>query len=294
MKAMTPPRDGTALPHVSVTVGDLRRRVEEYRQRPDASMVGLVPTMGCFHEGHLRLMRAARRECGLVVVSLFVNPAQFGPGEDFEAYPRDRERDLSLAAAERVDIVFTPAVAEVYPPGHDTVVEAGQVAESLCGAARPGHFRGVATVVAKLFNMTAPDIAYFGQKDAQQVAVIRQIARDLDFDVTVRACPTVREPDGLAMSSRNTYLSPAERRQAVVLYEALCRAREAAGRGENDAGRIREIIRETVSTRPLVELEYAEVVDPDSMEPVAAAGPGTMIALAARAGRARLIDNMIL
>lgn len=291
MKAI--PQLKTAAPAVSRSVTDIHRHVAAFRKQPDA-VVGLVPTMGCLHEGHLSLMRVARSECDAVVVSIFVNPAQFGPGEDLDSYPRDLERDLSLAAAETPDVVFAPPAAEIYPDGYDTTIDAGQVAAGLCGLSRPGHFKGVATVVAKLFNIVSPDIAYFGQKDAQQVAVIRQMARDLDFGVQIRACPTVREKDGLALSSRNMYLSSEERSQAAALYEALTLAREAAARGETDAGEIKKIMRKTISSRPLVDIEYVEVVDRDTMQPVGEIRHEALAAVAARVGRARLVDNMIL
>lgn len=295
MRATTPHKTGANLADVSETVADVRLRVQSYRSRLDAVSVGLVPTMGYFHEGHLSLMRAARRECGFVVTSIFVNPTQFSPDEDYDTYPRDPDHDISLAAREGVDLVFAPSVEEIYAGGVGTTVEAGAAASGLCGARRPGHFRGVATVVAKLFNIVAPDIAYFGQKDAQQAAVIRQMARDLDFKVAIRVCPTVRESDGLAMSSRNVNLSPAERAEAAALYDGLKKARAAVASGEvSDAARIKKIIHDTVASRPLVALEYVEVVDPDTMQPLAYAGPGAMSAIAAHVGSTRLIDNMVL
>ena len=295
MRAVTPHKTGAILADVSETLADVRCRVQSYRNRQDAATVGLVPTMGYFHKGHLSLMRAARRECGLVVVSVFVNPAQFGPGEDLDTYPRDLDRDISLAAKEMVDIVFAPAVGEMYPDGAGTTVEVGRAAAGLCGARRPGHFRGVASVVAKLFNIVAPDFAYFGQKDAQQLAVIKQMARDLYFRTGIRLCPTVRESDGLAMSSRNSYLSAAERIEAAALYEGLNKAKEAVVSADvRDAAAIKKIIHDAAGSRPLVEMEYVEVVDGETMQPLARVGPGALAAAAARVGRTRLIDNMIL
>lgn len=295
MSASTPHKTGAILADVSETVDDVRLRVQSYRSRQDAVSVGLVPTMGFFHEGHLSLMRAARRECGFVVTSIFVNPAQFGPDEDYDTYPRDLDHDISLALQEGVDLVLAPSVEEVYAGGAYTAVEVGATASGLCGASRPGHFRGVATVVAKLFNIVAPDIAYFGQKDAQQAAVIRQMARDLNFNVAVRVCPTVRESDGLAMSSRNVNLSAAERAEAAALYEGLKKARAAVASGAvSDAAGIKKIINDTIASRSLVELEYIEVVDPDTMQPMQNAELGTMAAVAAHVGRTRIIDNVVL
>jgi pantoate--beta-alanine ligase len=263
--------------------------------RAAGSTVGLVPTMGYLHAGHLSLLRAARAECDLVVMSLFVNPTQFGPGEDFERYPRDERRDAELAAAAGVDLIWAPSVEEVYPEGFSSHVEVAGLAEVLCGdpARRgPGHFHGVATVVAKLFNVVQPDVAYFGQKDAQQVAVIRRMVRDLDFPVRVEALPTVREPDGLAMSSRNAYLSPADRERATALSRALRAVeREAAGGSLADAleaGR-----RELAAAG--IEPEYLEARDPDELTAIAEAdGRPVLVAVAARVGEARLIDNVLI
>jgi pantoate--beta-alanine ligase len=255
--------------------------------------IGLVPTMGYLHEGHLSLLRAARAECDVVVMSLFVNPTQFGPAEDFERYPRDEARDLELAAEAGADLVWAPSVEEIYPDGFATQVEVGGLAEVLCGdpARRgPEHFRGVATVVAKLFNAVQPEVAYFGQKDAQQVAVIRRMVWDLDFPVRIEALPIVREADGLAMSSRNAYLAPADRERATALSRAL-RAVELEARATSlsaglDAGR-REL--EAAGIEP----EYLEARDPDELTPVAELnGRPVLVALAARVGDARLIDNV--
>jgi pantoate--beta-alanine ligase len=257
--------------------------------------IGLVPTMGYVHEGHLSLLRAARAECDVVVMSLFVNPTQFAPGEDFERYPRDEERDLALATEAGADLVYAPPVEEVYPPGFATQVEVGGLTEVLCGApSRRGseHFRGVTTVVAKLFNTVQPDAAYFGQKDAQQVAAIRRMVRDLDFPLRVEALPIVREPDGLAMSSRNAYLDAEDRQRAAALSRAL-RAVELATRGDSLAAAI-EAGRQELEAAG-VEPEYLEARDPESLEPVAELdGRPVLVAVAARVGGARLIDNVLI
>ena len=256
--------------------------------------VGLVPTMGYLHEGHLSLVRAARQENDAVVVSIFVNPTQFGPREDFSTYPRDLERDLALLERESVDLVFAPDAAEVYPPGYGTYVEVGGVTERLEGAARPGHFRGVATVVAKLFNVVQPTRAYFGQKDAQQCVVVKKMVADLNFGLEVRVLPTVREPDGLALSSRNVYLGPEERVAARVLSAGLFAARKRWEEGERDAEALRRLVRETVGVEPRAQLEYVSVADATSLEELAAVDRPALVSLAARVGRTRLIDNVTL
>jgi pantoate--beta-alanine ligase len=257
--------------------------------------IGLVPTMGCLHDGHLSLLRAAREECDVVVMSLFVNPTQFGPGEDFERYPRDEDRDSDLAATAGVDIVYAPPAEDVYPEGFSTRVEVKGLTEVLCGdpARRgPEHFRGVTTVVAKLFNTVGPDVAYFGQKDAQQVAVIRRMARDLDFPVRIEALPTVREPDGLAMSSRNAYLRPEDRKRATALSRALRSveqgAREASLAAGIEAGR-----RELAAAG--IDPEYLDARDADDLTPVSELdGRSVLVAVAAQVGGARLIDNLVI
>jgi pantoate--beta-alanine ligase len=248
--------------------------------------------MGALHEGHLSLVRRAREENDRVAVSVFVNPLQFGPGEDFETYPRRLEEDLAALAVERVDAAYLPSTTEMYRPGATTRVEVRDLDEVLEGVHRPGHFSGVATVVLKLFNAVRPDRAYFGQKDAQQAAVVRRLARDLDTGVEVRVCPTVRELDGLALSSRNAYLSPDERRAAAALSEALREANRAWLAGERDPVRLSGAMRATLAAEPLAAPDYAEVVDPQTFrEP----GPGSMLAvLAVRIGRTRLIDNHLL
>jgi pantoate--beta-alanine ligase len=256
--------------------------------------VALVPTMGYLHEGHLSLVREARRLAGpggLALVSIFVNPAQFGPREDLARYPRDLEGDLAKCAAAGADWVLAPDADAVYARGHQTWVEVEGVSQGLCGERRPGHFRGVATVVAKLFNLTRPHVALFGEKDFQQVAVIRAMVRDLDHDVEIAALPIVREPDGLAMSSRNAYLSPEDRRRALSLSAALFEARDRAAAGERDAAALVAGARERLE-RAGVRLDYVELVDPDRLRPVARAEPGSVMLVAAFAGTTRLIDNL--
>ena len=263
------------------------------RTRAAGRLVGLVPTMGFFHEGHLELMRRARTECGVVVVTLFVNPTQFGPSEDYDAYPRDFERDSALAEAVGVDYLFSLEAEEMYPEGFQTTVSVKELSEVMCGEDRPGHFDGVATVVAKLFNIIPAHRAYFGQKDAQQLLVIRMMARDLNFPIEIIAVPTVREEDGLAMSSRNSYLSPEERLAATVLYRSLEAAASLIESGENSTGVIREEMEQVISTEPLVNLEYVTICDNIYLQPLSELSGEVLLALAARVGRARLIDNMV-
>jgi pantoate--beta-alanine ligase len=272
------------------TVSEMRAEAEARTRTGD--VVGLVPTMGFFHEGHLSLMRRARAECGLVVVSLFVNPTQFGPGEDLAAYPKDFDRDCALAGAEGVDVMFAPEPGEMYAGDHATFVNVERITGGLCGASRPGHFRGVATVVAKLFNVCLPRRAYFGLKDYQQVRVIETMIRDLNFPVELVRCPIVREPDGLAMSSRNSYLSAEERHAATVLRRALLAAGKRIEQGERDGGAIARQLRETIETEPLASVDYAEVVDAESLTPLARIQSAALLAVAVRIGRARLIDNL--
>ncbi len=264
--------------------------------RREGRSIGLVPTMGALHEGHLSLLHAARAECDLVVMSLFVNPAQFGPSEDLDRYPRDEERDARLAAEAGVDLIYAPGVDEVYPEGFSTRVEVDRLTEVLCGdpARRgPGHFHGVTTVVAKLFNSVQPDVAYFGQKDAQQVAVIRRMARDLDMPLRIEALPIVREPDGLAMSSRNAYLSSADRERATALSRALRAAEAKAGEGATLAAALEAAHGELAAAG--IEPEYLEARNPDNLAAVGALdGQPVLIAVAATVGGARLIDNVLL
>lgn len=262
------------------------------RSRPEGRAIGFVPTMGALHEGHLSLIRASRRHADVTVVSIFVNPTQFGPNEDFDAYPRDLDRDTALLVAEGVHVLFTPTVGVMYPPGADTRVDPGPLGTVLCGAARPGHFTGVATVVTKLFDIVSPDIAFFGEKDYQQLKVVQKVARDLDMRVKVAGCPIVREPDGLAMSSRNRYLTPEQRSHATVLYRALSSARDAACAGDTDADALMRGMRQTIERQEDVELEYAVVVDAETLAPVTVVHRPARALVAVRVGNARLIDNV--
>jgi pantoate--beta-alanine ligase len=274
------------------TVAACRAVCDDVRAR--GGTVGLVPTMGFFHEGHRSLMRAARAAHDAVVVSLFVNPTQFGPSEDLDAYPRDLAGDVEVAAAEDVDVLFAPGVAEMYPNGAATTVHVAGLTDALCGASRPGHFDGVTTVVAKLFSIVGPCHAYFGRKDAQQLAVVRRMAADLDLPVQVVGCPLVREPDGVAMSSRNAYLAPDERASATVLVRALRSAADAVLAGERDVQRVRSVLAEVLATEPSVRVDYAEIVDAATIQPIDAFTGDTLVAVAAFVGRTRLIDNVAL
>lgn len=256
--------------------------------------LGLVPTMGALHGGHLSLVRAARAQCDVVAVSIFVNPLQFGPREDFSRYPRDLEKDRALLNQERVDLVFAPSAEEMYASGRSTYVTVEGLSERLCGRSRPGHFRGVTTVVAKLFHIVEPDAAYFGQKDAAQAAIIRKMVCDLNFEIQIVVAPIVREPDGLAMSSRNVYLSPDERKQAMVLYRALMRVQTLADCGERRAAELIRAGEEVIREEPGARLEYFEVVNSDTLEPVADVSGGALVAVAALFGNTRLIDNVLL
>ncbi|HEX8829575.1 MAG TPA: pantoate--beta-alanine ligase [Longimicrobium sp.] len=277
---------------VARTTAEVREAVRAARRA--GRTVGLVPTMGYLHEGHLSLLDEARARADVVMMSIFVNPLQFGPAEDLDRYPRDLERDLELAGTRGTDLVFAPSAAEMYPHGEPAVqVVPGALAERLCGATRPGHFRGVLTVVAKLFGIFQPDVAVFGQKDYQQAALIRRMVDDLDIPVRVEVAPIVREADGLAMSSRNVYLSAPDRESALALHRGLERARALYGAGEGSAAALRAALWSEMSV-PGVEPEYAEVVDPRTLEPVEKAVGGAVLAVAARVGRTRLIDNAIL
>jgi pantoate--beta-alanine ligase len=270
-------------------VEDLRGQLALWQKRGEA--VGFVPTMGALHEGHLSLVRQARERAGRVVVSIFVNPTQFGPKEDFARYPRQPEKDGEMLAAAGCDLLFLPEAAIIYPPGHATFVEPGGPAEGLEGALRPGHFRGVATVVCALLNLVRPDVAVFGKKDAQQLAVIRQMVRDLHIPVEIVAAETIRESDGLALSSRNAYLSPGERRAAPVLLRALRAAEQAVGAGERRGEAVRRVMREVLESEPLARVEYAEVVDAVTFQPVDTLSGSLVLPLAVRIGGTRLIDN---
>ncbi|HEY2657296.1 MAG TPA: pantoate--beta-alanine ligase [Solirubrobacteraceae bacterium] len=278
--------------HLSRSVGDLRASLAESRVR---GRIGLVPTMGAFHEGHLSLMRQARSECDVVVVSLFVNPAQFNEAGDLAAYPRDEQRDLALAAQQRVDFVFAPSAETIYPNEFATTVAVGGVTESLEGAHRGrAHFDGVTTIVAKLLNIVSPDVVYFGQKDAQQAVVIRRMVADLEFPVLVEVCPTVREPDGLALSSRNIRLSPEERGRATALHRSLSRATKLARDGEREASAILAAAR-TELDGASIDPDYLELVDAETLAPVARLnGRPALAVVAARVGDTRLIDNELL
>jgi len=270
-------------------ISDVQRALD--KEREAGRRVGFVPTMGFLHEGHASLMRRARAENDVVFVSIFVNPLQFGANEDLAAYPRDLDSDLSLCETERVDVIFHPNVDEMYPDPNPFRVTVGEIGSELCGRARPGHFDGVATVVAKLFNIAGPCRAYFGRKDAQQLVIIERLARALNFPVTVVGCDIVREPDGLAMSSRNIYLNGEERRAAVVLKRALDEAAAAIGSRERDARRIGNLMGSRISSEPLAKLDYAAVVDAETLEDLDRLDRPALLAVAAWVGKARLIDN---
>ena len=262
--------------------------------RQDGRRLGFVPTMGALHAGHISLVRAARQQCDAVAVSIFVNPTQFGPKEDFSKYPRTFERDRELLEAEGVAILFAPSTEEMYPPGTTTFVTVEGLSEKLCGRSRPGHFRGVATVVAKLFNIVEPDLAFFGQKDSAQAVIIRRMVRDLAFDVEIVVCPIVREPDGLALSSRNAYLDPRQRKQATALYRSLMRVQTLVDGGESDSARLIAAALEVFKEEPEVRLDYFEIVDRETLDPVADISRGALVAVAAFVGATRLIDNIVL
>ncbi len=262
--------------------------------RREGKRVGLVPTMGALHEGHISLVRAARSQCDVVAASIFVNPLQFGPNEDLAKYPRNFERDCELLEQQHVDFLFAPSVEEMYPAGAVTYVDVEGISDKLCGKSRPGHFRGVATVVAKLFHIVEPDVAFFGQKDAAQVAIIRRMVSDLKFPIEIAVCPIVREPDGLAMSSRNAYLNLEERKAALALYRSLMVVQELFQRGEQDAGALILAGKKALEIERLARLDYLEIVDPDSLAPVESINRMTLAAVAGFVGSTRLIDNILL
>jgi pantoate--beta-alanine ligase len=264
------------------------------RIRAEGKTLGLVPTMGALHQGHLSLVQAAQASCDVVAVSIFVNPTQFGPKEDFAGYPRKLEQDCETLEAAGVDLVFAPSAGEMYPAGASTFVEVTGLSDRLDGASRPGHFRGVATVVTKLLHIFAPDHAFFGQKDAAQVAILRKMVRDLLFPVELDVCPTVREPDGLALSSRNSYLSAEQRRQALVLSRALLAVEREAKAGDHESGKLIATALRILAEEPGVEVDYCRVVDPDTLEDIPDVGRGALVAVAARVGSTRLIDNLLL
>lgn len=256
--------------------------------------VGLVPTMGYLHEGHLSLVRRAKEACDQAVVSIFINPTQFGPKEDLSKYPRDLERDLSLLESLGVDLVWTPTAEIMYPPGYQTWVEVETLTRPLEGAVRPGHFRGVTTIVAKLFNGVQPHKAFFGQKDAQQATVIRQMTRDLNFPIEIVVCPIIREPDGLAMSSRNVYLDPEQRKAATVLYRSLSAAKEAYEDGVRNAQTLRQIMKDVLAGQPLAQVQYVSCADYDTLEELETVTGKTLLSMAVFVGKTRLIDNFVL
>jgi pantoate--beta-alanine ligase len=275
--------------HLAKTISEVRALRKQF-----GGSWGLVPTMGALHEGHLSLVQRARAENDHVAVSIFVNPTQFAPGGDFDKYPRTLERDLQRLEPHGVDLVFAPANEEMYPPDFQTYVNVEEITKPLEGAKRPGHFRGVATVVTKLFHIVQPDRAYFGQKDAQQVAVIQQMVRDLNIPVEIVVGETVREADGLAMSSRNAYLSPDERRAATILYRALCAARDAFQRGERDGETLRVVMRQVLTQEPRAVVEYVSAADPLTLQELDVVQDHVLVSMAVRIGTTRLIDNFLL
>jgi pantoate--beta-alanine ligase len=274
------------------TIDDMRATCA--RLRSEGKRIGFVPTMGALHAGHVSLVRSARSQSDVVAVSIFVNPLQFGPKEDFSKYPRTFEQDCKQLEAEKVDLLFAPATDEMYPGGATTFVEVAELSDRLDGKSRPGHFRGVATVVSKLFHIVQPQRAFFGQKDAAQAAIIRRMVRDLDFETEIVVCPIVRESDGLALSSRNAYLSPTERRQATVLYRALNRVQFLVDKGEHNAAKLIQAARGVFAEEPAVRVDYVEAVNPDTLLPVNDISEGALFAVAAFVGTTRLIDNAIL
>ena len=272
------------------TIDEVRQLVNA--ERKNGKAIGFVPTMGYLHEGHLSLMQEARRQMDYVVVSIFVNPTQFGPNEDLASYPRDLARDLELCESVGVDLVFAPEVSEMYPEGYSTYVECeGDMTQKLCGASRPSHFKGVTSVVCKLFNIVKPDQAFFGQKDAQQVAVIEKMVRDLSLDVAIIPCPIVRESDGLAMSSRNSYLSETERQDALVLNRSLMAAKEAIQNGERSATRLINEMRKNIEACPSAVVDYISIVDAKTLEDIENLEADVLVAIAVKIGKTRLIDN---
>ena len=272
------------------TISEVRAFVDEKRRA--GNRIGFVPTMGFLHEGHASLMKAAKAKCDVVIVSIFVNPTQFGPGEDLETYPRDLVRDQNTCEAVGVDLIFAPEATEMYPEGYSTYVDCeGEITKQLCGASRPTHFKGVTSVVAKLFNIVQPDFAFFGQKDAQQVAVIEKMVRDLNMTVKIVPCPIVRESDGLAMSSRNTYLSAEQRKEALVLSQSLEMAKSKILEGERDADKIKAAIVDHIQSSPLAEIDYVSLVNVKTLLPLVTIEDEFLIALAVKFGKTRLIDN---
>lgn len=274
------------------SIRSLTKKVQEIKRK--GHKIGLVPTMGFLHQGHMSLIRRAKKDTDCVIVSIFVNPAQFGPREDFKKYPRDLKRDLDLCEKEGVDIIFAPRAEEMYPEGYSTCVNVENITDRLCGASRPGHFKGVATVVTKLFNITLPDIAYFGQKDSQQAIVIKRMTEDLNMPVKIKVMPIVRELDGLAMSSRNVYLSQKERAQALSLYRALKLAKGLFNNGERDSGKIISRMRQAINKGSQARIEYIAVVDAKDLKGIKKISSQALVAVAAWVGKTRLIDNIVL
>lgn len=275
----------------------LIRKIDEMRkyvrERKNKKLIGFVPTMGYLHEGHLSLIRKARRECDEVIVSIFVNPTQFGRGEDYHSYPRDLKRDIALSEKEKVDVIFAPSVEEMYPEGYSTFVQVeGRLSSVLEGASRPGHFRGVCTVLVKLFNIINPDISFFGEKDFQQALIVKKMVEDLNIDTRIVLLPTVREEDGLAMSSRNSYFNKEERKAAIILYRSLKKAKEWIDQGERNSFRIIQKMKDFIAKEPLARIDYIAIVDSKSLEEVEQVERGNLIALAVYIGKVRLIDNM--
>jgi pantoate--beta-alanine ligase len=262
--------------------------------RESGNRVGLIPTMGALHEGHLSLVRAAKAQCEAVVATLFVNPLQFGPDEDLAKYPRDFDHDYELLKAEGTDLLFVPTVEEMYPAGAVTYVTVEKLSDKLCGRSRPGHFRGVTTVVSKLFNIVEPDVAFFGQKDAAQITIVRRLVRDLNIPVQIVSCPIVREADGLAMSSRNAYLNSDQKKSALVLYRSLMEVQRCYERGEPSVSRLIQSGVKAFATEPAVKLDYFEIVNPETLEPVDDLSHGALVAVAGLVGKVRLIDNIVL
>jgi pantoate--beta-alanine ligase len=279
---------------VCTTISELRAARAEIASKGPASTLALVPTMGALHAGHISLVRAAKARCKSVAVSIFVNPTQFGPKEDLSKYPRPSERDRALLEAEGIDILFAPSPDEIYPHGSITWVTVEGLSDKLDGRSRPGHFRGVTTIVSKLFNLIQPQVAFFGQKDAAQLAIIRRMTRDLNFPVEIVGCPIVREPAGLALSSRNAYLNPAERRQALVLHRALLEVERRFAAGERSSANLIAVAKKAFASAPEVRIDYIEIVDPDSLEPVDEISRKSLVAVAAYVGSTRLIDNVLI
>ncbi len=261
--------------------------------KQEKKLIGFVPTMGCLHEGHLSLVREARRMSDIVVVSIFVNPKQFGPNEDFEKYPRTIAKDTEILQKENVDYIFHPSVEEMYPASFRTYIEVEQLSQKLCGKSRPNHFKGVATVVMKLFNIVQPNFAFFGQKDAQQVIIIKRMIKDLNLNIEIITLPIIREPDGLALSSRNTYLNSEERKASTILYKALMKGKDIFQNGERKVAKISKAIIDTISSEPLAKIDYVEIVDLENLDALKIIEKNALIAIAVFIGSTRLIDNII-